>query len=69
MAEVTAKPVTAPISIIPSTPRLRTPDFSTTSSPSAARSSGVAAPTTVITTEIHMPLHHAASCPAASRSR
>ena len=41
MAEVTAKPVTAPISIIPSTPRLRTPDFSTTSSPSAASRIGV----------------------------
>ena len=61
MAEVTAKPVTAPISIIPSTPRFSTPDFSTTSSPSAARSSGVDAATTVIATEIDMRLHHAAS--------
>ena len=31
-----AKAVTAPVIIIPSTPRLRTPDFSVTSSPSAA---------------------------------
>src|SRR5436190_12731706 len=33
----------APTSIIPSTPRLSTPDFSTTSSPSAANTSGVPA--------------------------
>ncbi len=52
VTEVTAKPVTAPISIMPSTPRLRTPLFSTTSSPSAARSSGVAAPTMVMKTEM-----------------
>src|SRR5262245_62947319 len=36
-----AKPTMAPTSIMPSTPRLRTPDFSVTSSPVAARSSGV----------------------------
>ena len=38
-----AKPQTAPITIMPSTPRLSTPERSTTSSPSAAISSGVAA--------------------------
>ena len=36
-----AKPDTAPITIIPSTPRLSTPERSTTSSPTAASSSGV----------------------------
>ena len=35
------KPITAPISIIPSTPRLRTPDRSASSSPSAAKRIGV----------------------------
>ena len=35
------KPITAPTSIIPSTPRLSTPDRSASSSPSAAKSSGV----------------------------
>lgn len=39
----TAKPVMAPITIMPSTPRFKTPDRSTTSSPMAAISSGVAA--------------------------
>ena len=43
----TAKAEIAPRIIMPSTPRLRTPDFSTTSSPRAAKSSGVAAPITV----------------------
>ena len=38
---------TAPTSIMPSTPRFKTPDFSATSSPVAASSSGVAALTTV----------------------
>src|SRR5450755_4736845 len=32
---------TAPTSIMPSTPRLRTPDFSVTNSPSAAKTNGV----------------------------
>ncbi len=35
------KPITAPISIIPSTPRLSTPERSASSSPSAAKRSGV----------------------------
>ncbi len=35
------KPITAPTSIIPSTPRLSTPERSVSSSPSAAKSSGV----------------------------
>jgi hypothetical protein len=43
----TATAVTAPTSIMPSTPRLRTPDFSTTSSPVAARRIGVVAPISV----------------------
>ena len=43
VSSVAAKPAMAPTIIIPSTPRFRTPDFSTTSSPSAANSSGVAA--------------------------
>ena len=43
----TAKPVTAPTSIMPSTPRLSTPLFSTTSSPVAASRIGVVTPTTV----------------------
>jgi hypothetical protein len=38
-----AKPQTAPMIIMPSTPRLSTPERSTTSSPIAASSSGVAA--------------------------
>ena len=38
-----AKPHTAPITIIPSTPRLSTPERSTTNSPMAASSRGVAA--------------------------
>ena len=42
-ASATPKASAAPISIMPSMPRLRTPDFSTTSSPSAASTSGVAA--------------------------
>src|SRR5690606_22050953 len=41
--KATPKPVTAPMIIMPSTPRLRTPERSTTSSPMAAISSGVAA--------------------------
>src|SRR5690606_30430265 len=41
------KPTTAPTAIIPSTPRLSTPDRSETSSPSAAKRSGVAATTIV----------------------
>ena len=36
------KPMTAPVIIIPSTPRFRTPDFSTTASPMAAKRTGVA---------------------------
>ena len=36
------KPMTAPVIIIPSTPRFKTPDFSTTASPMAARRTGVA---------------------------
>src|SRR5690606_34788351 len=40
---VAMKPVTAPPSIVPSTPRVRTPDRSVTSSPSAASASGVPA--------------------------
>ena len=43
------KPNTAPTSIMPSTPRFRTPDFSHTSSPVAAKISGVAAVIMVIT--------------------
>jgi hypothetical protein len=39
----TAKPVTAPMIIMPSTPRFSTPAFSTTSSPMAASRIGVAA--------------------------
>ncbi len=39
----TANPATAPMTIMPSTPRLSTPERSTTSSPSAAIRSGVAA--------------------------
>src|SRR5690242_9820216 len=39
----TMKDAIAPTSIMPSTPRLSTPDFSTTSSPSAANTSGVPA--------------------------
>ena len=39
----TPKPATAPMIIMPSTPRLRTPERSTTSSPMAAISKGVAA--------------------------
>ena len=38
-----ANATTAPTSIIPSTPRLSTPDFSVTISPMAANRSGVAA--------------------------
>jgi hypothetical protein len=38
-----AKPAIAPTSIIPSTPRLSTPDFSVTSSPNAANTIGVPA--------------------------
>ena len=44
---VTPKPQMAPISIMPSTPRLSTPAFSTTSSPSAASRIGVVRPTIV----------------------
>ena len=49
---VAAKPVTAPISIMPSTPRLSTPLFSTTSSPVAASRIGVVTPTTVTKAEM-----------------
>ena len=38
-----ANPEKAPVIIMPSTPRLRTPDFSTTNSPMAASKIGVAA--------------------------
>src|SRR5690554_6822942 len=48
VVSATPKPVTAPMIIMPSTPRLSTPERSTTSSPTAARSSGVAAVKTVI---------------------
>ena len=41
------KPHTAPMIIIPSTPRLRTPDFSTINSPNAANSTGIDATTMV----------------------
>ena len=47
VSAVAAKPVTAPASIMPSTPRLSTPERSATSSPSEARRSGVAAVITV----------------------
>ena len=50
----TPNPVTAPITIIPSTPRLRTPERSTTSSPIAAIKSGVAAVAMVIRTDSSM---------------
>src|SRR5579883_1819872 len=40
---VVLKAAIAPTIIMPSTPRLRTPAFSATSSPNAAKSSGVAA--------------------------
>ncbi len=43
VVRATPKPVTAPMTIMPSTPRLSTPERSTTSSPIAAISSGVAA--------------------------
>src|SRR5690606_2943658 len=43
VVRATANPVTAPITIMPSTPRLSTPERSTTSSPIAAMSKGVAA--------------------------
>ena len=49
---VAPNPEIAPISIIPSTPRFSTPDFSTTSSPSPASRMGVVSPTTVISAEI-----------------
>src|SRR3990170_8440222 len=45
---VVAKAAMAPTIIMPSTPRLRTPAFSTTSSPTAAKTSGVAATMTPI---------------------
>ena len=38
-------PMTAPMSIIPSTPRLRLPDFSVISSPTVANTRGVPATT------------------------
>src|SRR5499426_1552212 len=44
-----ANAATAPTSIIPSTPRLRTPERSVTSSPSAASISGIAAATALAT--------------------
>ena len=69
VSEVTAKPVTAPISIMPSTPRFSTPDFSTTSSPSAASSSGVAAPMTVIRIEIVTGVHQRGSFRAAAQAQ
>ncbi len=40
---VTAKAATAPMDMMPSVPRFRTPDFSVTSSPTAAMISGVPA--------------------------
>src|SRR6185312_11454955 len=43
VVSATPKPVTAPMTIMPSTPRLSTPERSTTSSPIEAISSGVAA--------------------------
>ena len=45
-----AKAAIAPISIMPSTPRLSTPLFSVTSSPKPAKRIGVEAPTTVMMT-------------------
>src|SRR5690606_654914 len=50
----TAKPVTAPMIIMPSTPRLSTPERSTTSSPMAAIRSGVAAVAMVMKTASNM---------------
>jgi hypothetical protein len=47
VAIAAAKPQDAPMTIIPSTPRLSTPERSTTSSPMAAMSSGVDAAITV----------------------
>src|SRR5690242_17456573 len=52
----TPKPVTAPITIMPSTPRLSTPERSTTSSPIAAISSGVAAVAIVSRMASSMPM-------------
>jgi hypothetical protein len=46
-ATAPAKPHTAPMAIMPSTPRLRTPARSATSSPRAATRSGVEAATMV----------------------
>src|ERR1700722_4292344 len=53
---VTAKPVTAPISIMPSMPRLSTPLFSTTNSPVAARRIGVVTPTTGMRASMKNPI-------------
>jgi hypothetical protein len=50
--KVTAKPVMAPHSIMPSMPRFSTPLFSTTSSPVAARRIGVVMLTTVRNAEM-----------------
>ena len=52
----TPKPVTAPITIMPSTPRLSTPERSTTSSPTAAMSSGVDAVAMVSRIASSMPM-------------
>ena len=49
---VIANAVTAPASIMPSTPRLSTPERSATSSPRAANKSGVAALITVTSTRV-----------------
>src|SRR3954469_21344463 len=43
VSQAPAKPQAAPMIIMPSTPRLRTPERSTTSSPAAANNSGVEA--------------------------
>ena len=66
-SKVTAKPVTAPISIMPSTPRLRTPLFSTTSSPVAASRIGVVTPMTVTRASMRNRDVHARAPAAATR--
>ena len=54
----TPNPQAAPTAIMPSSPRLSTPARSTTSSPSAAISSGVAAVMTVMRTASAIPIRH-----------
>jgi hypothetical protein len=64
VSKVTAKPAIAPIDIMPSAPRFRTPDFSAINWPSATMISGV--PATMVANRIEVRIEPSITNPPSS---